>query len=383
MRFEFATASRIIFGRGTWKEVAPLASGMGNRALIVTGRNVERAEPLSDALKRGGMKTFIFSVPIEPTIELTIEGLQVGRQNACDIVIGMGGGSAVDTAKAIAVLLTNTGDIMDYLEVIGRGKKLIHPPTPCIALPTTAGTGAEVTKNSVLTSTEHKRKVSLRSPLMLPDLAVVDPELTYSLPPSLTASTGLDALTQLLESFVSVESNPLTDAICINGLKRAARSLQRAFEDGNNTKAREDMAIASLFGGLTLANSKLGAVHGFAAPMGAMFPAPHGVICARLLPLVMEANVKALRHRGEQEFLLRFDKVAQILTGKLDAEAKDGIAWIHHLCSKLNIPNLSEFGITKDRFPELIDRSKNASSMKGNPVVLTNEELTGILNNSI
>ncbi len=383
MKFEFATASRIIFGQGTVKEVAPMASKMGNCALLVTGRNVERAGPLSGSLKNTGMKIVTFSVSDEPTIELTIEGVELARQNASDIVIGMGGGSVIDTAKAIAALLTNSGDIIDYLEVIGRGKPLSRPSAPCIAIPTTAGTGAEVTKNAVLTSQEHKVKVSLRSPTMLPDLAIVDPELTYSMPPSLTASTGLDALTQVLEPFVSVKSNPLTDAICIEGLKRAARSLHRAFKDGSDTRARQDMAIVSLFGGLTLANSKLGAVHGIAGPMGGMFPVPHGVICARLLPFVVEVNVRALQRHNSQQYLLRYDQVAQVLTGKSNAKAEEGIARIHDLCDALDIPGLSDFGITEDHFPDLIARSKKASSMKGNPVNLTDEELTEILQKAV
>ena len=383
MKFEFATASRIIFGQGTVKEVAPMASKMGNCALLVTGRNVERAGPLSGSLKNTGMKIVTFSVSDEPTIELTIEGVELARQNASDIVIGMGGGSVIDTAKAIAALLTNSGDITDYLEVIGRGKPLSRPSAPCIAIPTTAGTGAEVTKNAVLTSQEHKVKVSLRSPTMLPDLAIVDPELTYSMPPSLTASTGLDALTQVLEPFVSVKSNPLTDIICIEGLKRAARSLHRAFKDGSDTKAREDMAIVSLFGGLTLANSKLGAVHGIAGPMGGMFPVPHGVICARLLPFVVEVNVRALQRHNSQQYLLRYDQVAQVLTGKTNAKAEEGTARIHDLCDALDIPGLSDFGITEDHFPDLIASSKKASSMKGNPVNLTDEELTEILQKAV
>lgn len=383
MKFEFATASRIIFGQGTVKEVAPMASNMGNCALLVTGRNVERAEPLSGSLKNTGMKIVTFSVSDEPTIELIIEGVELARQNASDIVIGMGGGSVIDTAKAIAALLTNSGDITDYLEVIGRGKPLSRPSAPCIAIPTTAGTGAEVTKNAVLTSQEHKVKVSLRSPTMLPDLAIVDPELTYSMPPSLTASTGLDALTQVLEPFVSVKSNPLTDAICIEGLKRAARSLHRAFKDGSDTKAREDMSIVSLFGGLTLANSKLGAVHGIAGPMGGMFPVPHGVICARLLPFVVEVNVRALQRHNSQQYLLRYDQVAQVLTGKTNAKAEEGIDRIHDLCDALDIPGLSDFGITEDHFPDLIASSKKASSMKGNPVNLTDEELTEILQKAV
>jgi len=383
MRFEFATASRIIFGQGTLKEVAPLASEMGNCALLVTGRDVERAIPLLKLLNKTGMKNFIFSVSSEPTIKLIIEGVQTARQNACEVVIGMGGGSAIDAGKAISALLTNSGDIMDYVEVVGRGKNLAHAPAPCIAIPTTAGTGAEVTRNSVLTSPEHKVKVSLRSPMMLPDLAVVDPELTYSMPPSITASTGLDALTQILESFVSVKSNPLTDAICLDGLKRTARSLRQAFEDGSDTVARENMAIVSLYGGLALANSKLGAVHGFAGPMGAMFPAPHGVICARLLPFVMEVNVRVLQRHSSQQFLMRYDEVAKVLTGKSDARAEDGTEWILDLCETLDVPALSNFGITEDHFTELVAKSKKASSMKGNPVKLTDEELTEILRKAV
>ncbi|MGB2928115.1 MAG: iron-containing alcohol dehydrogenase [Desulfobacterales bacterium] len=383
IRFEFATTSRIIFGRGTLKEVPALAIQMGGRPLVVTGKNTERAASLLDLLKTTGMQPLTFGVPGEPTIEMTLEGIQLARKKACDVVIGIGGGSVIDAAKAIAALLTNTGDIMDYLEVIGQGQPLIQASAACIAIPTTAGTGAEVTRNSVLASTEHRVKVSLRSPTMLPDLAVIDPELTYSMPPSLTASTGLDALTQILEPFVSLQSNPLTDALCREGLKRVARSLRRAFEKGTDTAAREDMAIASLFGGLALANSKLGAVHGFAGTMGAMFSIPHGVICACLLPHVMEVNVKALQRRGTLEFLSRYDEVARLLTGKPDAGATDGIDWIHDLCNALDVAPLFEFGITEAHFPEMIAGAKRASSMKGNPVELTDEELTEILRKAV
>lgn len=383
IRFEFATTSRIIFGRGTLKEVPALATQMGGRPLVVTGKNTGRAAPLLDLLKTTGMQPLTFGVPGEPTIEMTLEGVQLARKKACDVVIGMGGGSVIDAAKAIAALLTNTGDIMDYLEVIGQGQPLTQASAACIAIPTTAGTGAEVTRNSVLASTEHRVKVSLRSPTMLPDLAVIDPELTYSMPPSLTASTGLDALTQILEPFVSLKSNPLTDALCREGLKRVARSLRRAFEKGSDTAAREDMAIASLFGGLALANSKLGAVHGFAGTMGAMFSIQHGVICACLLPHVMEVNVKALQRRGSLEFLSRYDEVARLLTGKPDAGATHGIDWIHDLCSALDVAPLFEFGITEAHFPEIIAGAKRASSMKGNPVKLTDEELIEILRKAV
>jgi len=383
IRFEFATTSRIIFGQGTLKGVAALATQMGGRPLVVTGKNTERAAPLLDLLKTTGMQPFTFGVPGEPTIEMAIEGVQLAHKKACDVVIGIGGGSVIDTAKAIAALLTNSGDIMDYLEVIGQGQPLTQVSAPCIAIPTTAGTGAEVTRNSVLESTEHRVKVSLRSPTMLPDLAVIDPELTYSMPPSLTASTGLDALTQVLEPFVSLQSNPLTDALCREGLKRVARSLRRAFENGRDTVAREDMATASLFGGLALANSKLGAVHGFAGTMGAMFSLPHGIICACLLPHVMEANVKALQRKRSLTFLSRYDEVARLLTGKPDAGATDGIDWIYDLCNALDVPPLFEFGITEAHFSEMIAGAKRASSMKGNPVELTDEELIEILRKAV
>lgn len=379
MRFEFATAARIIFGKGTVREAAPLASELGNCVLVVTGRNIERAEPLLESLNKAGLQVVTFRVSEEPTIQLTIEGVKLARHSSCDVVIGMGGGSVIDAAKAIAALLSNSGDIMDYLEVIGRGQPLTQAPTPCIALPTTAGSGAEVTRNSVLKSLEHKVKVSLRSPLMLPDIAIIDPELTYSMPPSLTASTGLDALTQILESFVSLKSNPLIDAVCRAGLKRAARSLPRAFTDGHDTNAREDMAMVSLFGGLALANSKLGAVHGIAGPMGGMFTAPHGAICARLLPFVMEVNVRALKRQDSLQFIRRYDEVAQIFTGNFKAKAQDGIAWIHDLCDSFDVPALTAFGITENHFSELVAKSKKASSMQGNPVNLSDEELTEIL----
>ncbi|MFQ5795623.1 MAG: iron-containing alcohol dehydrogenase [Candidatus Bipolaricaulia bacterium] len=380
MRFEFATATRIIFGRGTLQEVAPLATRMGRRVLVVTGRTVERAAPLLEQLNEQGMEPVTVNVPGEPTTEIALAGVQRAREAGSDFVIGMGGGSVLDSGKAIAALLTNGGEPLDYLEVIGHGQPLTQAAAPYIAIPTTAGTGAEVTHNAVLASPEHRVKVSLRSPLMLPRLAVVDPELTHSMPPVVTASTGLDALTQVMEPYVSNQANPLTDAICREGLQRAARSLRRAYEDGSNVAAREEMALVSLLGGLALANAKLGAVHGFAGPLGGMFPAPHGVICARLLPHVMEANVRALQARAPNSpALTRYDEVARVLTGKATAQAADGVAWVQDLCGALNVPPLSEFGLTEDDFPPVVDKSQKASSMKGNPIALTDEELTEVL----
>ena len=296
-RFEFATATRILFGAGTLQEVGPLAAEMGHQPLLVCGRSAERSHPLLDLLSAQGLDGVLFSVSGEPTTQVARQGAQRARDEECDIVIGLGGGSVLDTGKAIAALLTNGGDPLDYLKVIGSGQPLTMPSAPFIAIPTTAGTGAEVTRNAVLRSPEHRVKVSLRSPLMLPRLALVDPELTQSLPPAVTASTGLDALTQVLEPYVSRRANPLTDALCREGMHRAARSLCRAYESGDDAKAREDMALASLFGGLALANAGLGAVHGFAGPLGGMFPAPHGALCASLLPHVMKVNVRSLQER--------------------------------------------------------------------------------------
>jgi len=380
MRFEFATATRIIFGESTLKEVGPAAIEIGRKALVVSGLSEERAEPLLKILAGSEIGYGLYQVSHEPTTDLIKQGIERARREDCDLVIGFGGGSAVDSAKAIAALLTNPGDPLDYLEVVGRGRPLVNPPLPFIAIPTTAGTGAEVTRNAVLGVPEKNVKVSLRSPWMLPRLALVDPELTYSLPKDVTASTGLDALTQLIESFVTFQSNPLTDGLCREGLLRAGRSLQRAFEQGDDPAARRDMSLASLLGGLALANAKLGAVHGFAGPLGGMFPAPHGAICARLLPYVMETNVHALEQRADESAALaRYDEVAQILTGNRKARAQDGVAWVQSLCAALNVPGLSTYGVAHVHFTELIEKSARASSMKGNPIQLTEQEMKAIL----
>ena len=323
------------------------------------------------------MDSEVFSIGGEPTVASAREAAARARDARCDLVIGFGGGSVIDLAKAAAALMTNPGDPLDYLEVIGKGMPLIERPAPCIAIPTTAGTGAEVTKNAVLASPEHRVKVSMRHPLMIPDLAVVDPECTLSMPPAITASTGLDALTQLLEAFVSCKATPVTDGFCREGLPRAVRSLRRAFEHGSDLEAREDMALASLFGGLALANAGLGAVHGFAGPLGGRFNAPHGIVCAALLPHVMKTNLKALRQRApDSPGLARLQEFAR-LTGGTTAE--EGIEWLATLCRDLQVPSLSSLGVSEEDFPVLVENGQQASSMKGNPLALTTAELSQIL----
>jgi len=380
MRFEFATATRIIFGQGTLKEVAPLSAEMGTRACVVTGRTNERAQPLLELLDQQKIGYVTFNVSGEPTTTTAKAAVKLARKAKSNFVISIGGGSALDTGKVVAAMLTNRGELENYLEVVGAGKPLTRNTVPHIAIPTTAGTGAEVTRNAVLNVPEHHVKVSMRSPLMLPRLAVVDPALTHSMPPSVTASTGLDALTHLMEVYVSNQANPLTDSICREGLKRAARSLRRAFEDGSNQIAREDMALASLLSGLVLANAKLGAVHGFASPLGSMISAGHGAICARLLPFVMDVNVRALQSRkAGSAALIRYDEIARLLIGKATAQAADGVAWIKSLCTTFKVPSLAEFGLKEQDFPIVLAKSQRSSSMKGNPIELTEDELLEIL----
>jgi alcohol dehydrogenase class IV len=345
---------------------------MGSRALVVMGKSPDRAAPLMERLIPQNVKVTPFSIAEEPTIERIEQGVKKVADEGCDMIIAFGGGSVIDSGKAIAALATNPGGALNYLEVIGEGETLENPPLPVIAIPTTAGTGSEVTRNAVLASPEHQRKVSLRSPMMLPNLAIIDPQLTHSMPPDLTAQTGMDALTQVIEPFVSNQANPMTDAISREGIRRAGRSLQAAVE--NDPAAREDMALASLFGGMALANAKLGAVHGFAGVIGGMFPAPHGAVCAILLAPVMLTNMRALHQREpSSEALQKYDEIGYLLTGKAGGNA--AVAWVFQLTAALQIPKLSEYDITTDDLPEIVKHSMNASSMKGNPLPLTSQEL--------
>jgi alcohol dehydrogenase class IV len=379
MRFEFATATRIIFGEGTAATLPELARSFGARPLVVTGASTERAAWLVAALEtRHAAETF--TVAGEPTVELVRAGAQRVKDAGCDVVIAMGGGSAIDAGKAIAAIATNGGEPLEFLEVVGKGRAIAEQPLPFIAVPTTAGTGSEVTRNAVLGSAEHCVKASLRSPMMLPRIALVDPELTYALPPAVTAQTGLDALTQLIEPYVSVRANPLVDAICVEGLGRAARALGRAYHDGSDHEARRDMALASLFGGLALANAGLGVVHGLAAPLGGQWKAPHGALCAALLPYGMAANVAALRGRAPQNPVLeRYAFIARLLTGRNEASAEEGVEWVRALCAELQIPGLRAWGIAEADLPAVAEKAARASSMQANALPLTHEELLAVL----
>jgi alcohol dehydrogenase class IV len=390
VRFEFATATRIVFGEGAAAALPEIARSYGARPLVVTGATPQRAASLVSSLSAE-----FFPVPGEPTVDLIREGVRRAREAGCDVVISIGGGSAIDAGKAIAAIATNGGEPLDFLEVIGKGRTIAATPLPFIAVPTTAGTGSEVTRNAVLGSPEHGVKASLRSPLMLPRVALVDPELTYLLPPAITASTGLDALTQLIEPYVSARANPLVDPFCVDGITRVARSLRRAFHDSAdpdgadpddaNLAARRDMSLASLFGGLALANAGLGAVHGFAGPIGGMFPdAPHGAICAALLPHVMAANIRALRRRDEQSPALKgYDRIARICTGDEHASADAGVTWVRELIDELQIPRLGTYGVKSEHVDKLVGKAIQASSMKANPITLTPDELAETLQQAL
>lgn len=384
MRFDFTTAGRISFGDGILREAGKVAAGFGTRALVVTRSRGVRADNLLALLAEAGLAVEVFNLDGEPTVEDAAAGVALARDHAAQLIIGFGGGSALDGAKAIAALTANEGDPLDYLEVIGQGKPLRRVPLAVIAIPTTAGTGSEVTANAVLASKAHAVKVSLRSPLMLPRIALIDPELTFSQPRAITASTGMDALTQCIEPYVSNRANPVTDAVAREGMLRGGRSLRRAFAQADDANARRDMALTALLGGMALANARLGAVHGFAAPIGGMFDAPHGAICAVLLPPVMDANIRALRERApESEALNRYTEIARLLTGDPAAGAEDGAAWAQQLAADLQIAPLSAYGVTSEDVPEIVEKAAKASSMQGNPIALTTGELANILKSVI
>jgi alcohol dehydrogenase class IV len=375
--FEFATSGKIVAGAGRAAELPGLVAGLGSRVLVCTGADPSRHGGLLAGL---GLPAVVVTVAAEPTVELARAGVAAAREHGADVVAAVGGGSVIDLAKAVAMLLGNGGDPLDYLEVIGSGRTISQPAVPCVAVPTTAGTGAEVTANAVLASPAHGLKASLRSPLMIPRVALVDPELTVSCPPRVTAASGLDALTQCLEPFVSVRANPLTDGLAREGLRRAAAGLRAAYADGRDLGARADMAMCSLLGGIALANAKLGAVHGLAGVIGGTTDVPHGVACAALLAPVVEANVRALRSgQPGGPALGRYAEASRLLTGRPAASIDDGLTWIRETVSLLAVPGLAAFGIGPQHAGDVAAKAARSSSMQGNPVTLTPGDLRAIV----
>ena len=382
MMFEVLAPRKIIFGAHRAIEVAAWirASQRDEHVLLVTGKNKRHAHVL-EALAANAQLTHI-EVAGEPSLSYCEEALRQARDARVTRVVALGGGSAIDVGKALAAMLTNDGDTMDYLEVVGRGLPLRRAPLPFAALPTTAGTGAEATKNAVLSVArpDGLLKVSLRSDLMVPDLALVDPTLTLGVPRDVTAATGLDALTQVIEPYVSHAATPFTDAWTRDAIPRAARALPRVLQDGSDLDARSDMALVSLQGGLALANAKLGAVHGLAGPLGGILDAPHGALCARLLPFVIEANLTALKARAPRSPAWhRYREVACWLTSNAEARPDDAIVWARQLVDSLAIPSLRELGLAAKDIARAVEDATRSSSMKGNPIELTKGELVRIL----
>ncbi len=383
MLFEFATATRIVFGPGTARRLPELAAAFGRRVLVVTGTGADRHAGLLDALTAAGLQLTHFRIAGEPTTDEATTGAELARACEAELVLGLGGGSVIDAGKAIAALARQPAGLMEYLEVIGRGRALDAPPLPFLAAPTTAGTGAEVTRNAVLASPTHRLKASLRHASMLPALALVDPELALACPPAVTAASGMDALTQCLEAFVSCRAQPLTDALCREGIRRAAASLGRAVADGRDLAARSDLALAALFSGLALANAGLGAVHGFAAPLGGRHHAPHGAVCAALLAPVWQANLAAVGDAGDTPTLVKFREAAVLLTGDPTAPPERGTAFLSELTARLGIPGLAAHGLQESDLAEVVRQAAAASSMKGNPVPLGPEVLEAILRRAL
>ncbi len=390
--FEFFTVPRLVFGRGTAQRIGELAAEWGRTALVVT--NASQAgdggitDRLSERLTQAGVRTVVWQQHGEPVIDDVQQATAVARQASCELVIGLGGGSAMDAAKAVAGLLSNGGSPLDYLEVIGRGQQLSRPAAPWIAVPTTAGTGAEVTRNAVLGCPEKRFKASLRSAYLLARVALVDAELAVGVSREVTASSGMDALCQLIESYTSNRAQPLTDALALPGIALAARALPRACADGRDLAAREDLALAALWSGMALTNVGLGAVHGFAAPLGANFPVPHGTVCAALLPHVMAANVQALRSaQPDHPWLQRYAAIGRTLTGQagltVPEAIQNGLDFVQELVHRLEIPGLRRFGLGEHQVAEMVGLARQASSMRYNPVVLSEAALSDILRRAL
>lgn len=389
--FDIVAPRKIVFGLGRIRElpalIEPLIAGTANRmALVVTGSDVSRHDEALRALK-SAIPTQLVSAIGEPTVEQAEQAVALARATNVALVIAIGGGSALDLGKAIAALTPNPGSIFDYLEVVGAGQPLSVAPLPFVAIPTTSGTGSEATKNAVLAAPlpdGGRVKVSVRSDRAMPDIALVDPELTRSVPRQVTAATGLDALTQVIEPYVSHAATPFTDSLAREAIPRGAAALKRCVEDGDDLAARSEMALVSLYGGLALSNAKLGAVHGFAGPLGGLFDAAHGALCARLLPAVIETNLAALRARAPMSpALTRYGDIARWVTRDETAKADQAVWWFEHLVEELHIPTLSEVGMREDDIPRVAAQASKSSSMKGNPIQLSAEEMESILRSAL
>lgn len=373
--FAFATADMIRFGRGEAVQAVPALVALGKTVLLVTGATPARAGWLKDALEAEGVAVTVFSVAKEPDVALIESGVAVARVAQATAVITIGGGAVIDAGKAIAALTPATRPMLDHLEVVGQGLPLDVAPLPFAALPTTAGTGAEVTKNAVISVPDAQRKVSLRDPRMLPTLAIVDPALTDNCPRGVTLASGLDAVTQVIEPYLSSKANPLTDTICRDAIPKGLVAIQQimASEDPD---ARDALAWVSMCGGLALANSGLGVAHGLAGPLGGLTNAAHGAICGALLPHGLRANAEA----GNDPVLqVRIAEVQGWIAQAFGGAAEDAVETLHHWSRKAGLPGLDAQGITDAARAKAARDAVSSSSMKANPVALTEEQLLNLM----
>ena len=355
----------IRFGRGVAADAASAVAALGDRPLLVHGADRARADWLIQSLAAAGRPARTIACPREPDTVLIGAGVALGRAHAVDVVVGLGGGSVMDMAKALAGLIPVTGDVLDYLEVVGGGEALEARPLPFVALPTTAGTGAEATANAVIDVPAAQRKVSLRDPRLLADMALVDPALTDSAPRAVTLASGLDAITQVIEPYISGEANRFTDALCRAAIPLGLDALMRLMRV-EDAAARDDMAWVSLSGGLALANARLGAVHGLAGPLGGACSLPHGVLAGALLPAVLRAN----RERVEGQPAARIDEIERWLAAALDCRAQDAIERFAGWARAEGLPGLAAAGIDRAALVAIAEAAGASSSMRGNPVVL-------------
>lgn len=380
MHFDFSTADRIVFGVSVLDEVPKLISGFGTKAIVIHSPQATIENSITRMFNSTDKEFIKIAVNSEPTYTSIYNAIQLASSNNCDFVIGIGGGSVLDTAKVVAAMMTNGGELIDYLETVGKGLPIKNRCAPFLAIPTTAGTGSEVTRNAVIDIPEKKLKVSIRSALMLPWVSLIDPNLTISLPPDITAYTGMDAFVQVIEPYVSNRANVLVDTLCVNAIQKAAVHLRKVYNDGQNLESRIEMCYVSLMGGMCLANSGVGAVHGFAGAIGSMFHAAHGAVIASLVSAVMEVNISAIMKRDpHSKSLERYLEISKIITNNKFANYCDGIQWFRELCRELNIPRLQVLGIDRRDFPEIISLSKTTNSMKANPIKLSDDELIRIL----
>lgn len=366
--FGLSAPARILFGRGEAQKAPDLARQIGARAFVVHGATPRHAAPLLDGLD---MPSIAFACPKEPDLTLLMEALRIAREAGADCVIAIGGGAAIDLGKAVAALLPATSDPLDHLEVVGKGQPLTTAPLPFIAIATTAGTGAEVTKNAVIGVPDHGRKVSLRDARMIADIAIIDPALTDGTPQSVTLASGLDAITQVIEPYISARANPVTDALCRDAVPRGMRALASLMRKEDQT-ARDDMAFCSLIGGLALSNAGLGAVHGLAGVIGGRVPgAPHGAVCGALLPHILTINLATLDR--ESPIARRIAEIRVSMSQAIGTVDLAGWSRQHGL------PGLREMGLDPATFAEIAADAQSSSSMAANPVRLSDELLVRAL----